>query len=43
MNAVDFVNGRLCVTGDIKDILLAFFGSYQFNQPFTDSNLIERF
>ena len=43
MNAVDFVNGRLCVTGDIKDILLAFFGSYQFNQPFTDPNLIARF
>lgn len=43
LNAVDFVNDRLCVTGNIRDILLAFFGSYQFNQPFGTKELIERF
>ena len=34
LNAVDFVNDRLCVSGDLQSILLAFFGSYQYNQPF---------
>ena len=43
LNAVDFVNDRLCVTGDIQNILLAFFGSYQFNQPFESKELIDRF
>ena len=43
LNAVDFVNDRLCVTGDLQSILLAFFGSYQFNQPFVDKNLRKRF
>jgi hypothetical protein len=35
LNAVDFVNDRLCASGDLQSILLAFFGSYQYNQPFT--------
>lgn len=43
LNAVDFVNDRLCVVGDLQSILLAFFGSYQFNQPFENEDLIKRF
>lgn len=43
LNAVDFVNDRLCAVGDLQSILLAFFGSYQFNQPFADEDLRKRF
>lgn len=39
LNAVDFVKDRLCATGDLQSILLAFFGSYQFNQPIENTEL----
>lgn len=34
MGVVNFIENRLVLQGDIKEILIALFGSYQYNQPF---------
>ena len=37
LSALSWVEGRLRLTGKLRDILIDLFGIYQFNQPFTSS------
>jgi hypothetical protein len=42
MSIANFIDGRLVLTGTAKEILVALFGSYQYNQPFEDQELINK-
>lgn len=42
-SAYSFIKDRLALTGTFQEIMIAFFSSYQFNQPFTDPHLQEIF
>ena len=34
LSAAEFVDGRLQATGKLRELLMGFFGTYQFNQPY---------
>lgn len=43
MTSLNFINNRLCLTGELGEFLSDLFGVYQFNQPFEDASLRKRF
>lgn len=43
MTSLNFVNNRLCLTGQLGDFLSDLLGVYQFNQPFEDEKMKKKF
>lgn len=44
LSAASFIDGRLALTGSLRELLIAFFGTYQFNQPYkSDTDGVVRY